>query len=140
MVLGRPHLARLLLKNGIVSTFEEAFRKFIGNNSPCYKRKKEYGVSETIEMIHDRNGLAVIAHPETSQITHIVDRFIQLGIDGIEVFNSIRNRDKEYLTNICLENGLLITGGSDYHGSDEYNKRGLLKQYADKFLEKWREL
>lgn len=139
-VLGRPHIARAMVNMGLAGSFDEVFRKYIGNNAPCYVRKKEYTVEETVQLIHENRGIAVIAHPDISGITHILDDIIECGIDGIEVFNNNAAGKRKNLIEFARKNSMIITGGSDYHGNEDYMPQGLLKHYAEDFMTQWRKL
>ncbi len=60
---GRPHIALAMMKRGYVSSVQEAFNLYLGENKPCYAKGKMFTVQETIEMIHKANGVAIIAPP-----------------------------------------------------------------------------
>lgn len=139
-VLGRPHIARAMVNLGLEGNFETVFRKYIGSHASCYVRKKEYSVEDTVRLIHRYNGLAVIAHPDISGITHMLEDIVQCGVDGIEVFNNNTASCRKRLVKFALQNNMIITGGSDYHGNESYIPQGLLRHHAEDFMEKWRQL
>lgn len=74
-------------------------------------------VKDVIEEVHNAGGIAVLAHPVLYDNFDEIDKYIELGLDGIEVWHpSANDEDMERLGNICKENKLLLTGGSDFHG------------------------
>ena len=121
--IGRPHIARMLLKNGVVQSVGEAFQKYIGRNGPAYVPKKKFNLSEAITLIHRADGLAIVAHPislgaeSPAQILSRLDELLAYGIDGLEAYYSGHS---EQLTQVLLEyarqHGLAVSGGSDFHG------------------------
>lgn len=74
-------------------------------------------VNDVIEEVHNAGGIAVLAHPLTFNNFDEIDKYIELGLDGIEVwYPSATDADIEKLSKICKKNKLLMTGGSDFHG------------------------
>jgi len=61
--VGRPHIARQIIKQGFAQSIEEVFYKYIGDGAACYVPKFAFKISDTVELIHKSKGLAVIAHP-----------------------------------------------------------------------------
>ncbi len=137
-VLGRPHIARLMLKKSYVKTFNEAFIKYIGDKSECNIEKRNFSIKETIDLIKELDGIAILAHPGLSDLMDDLDEFLHNGIDGIEVYNSDDVMEVEVLKQYCLKNKILVTGGSDFHGNENYKKRGIQEHYMNEFLNKWR--
>lgn len=74
-------------------------------------------VNDVIEEVHNAGGIAVLAHPSTFDNFDEIDKYIELGLDGIEVwYPTVTDEDIEKLSKICKKNKLLMTGGSDFHG------------------------
>jgi predicted metal-dependent phosphoesterase TrpH len=116
--VGRPHIAQAMVKKGYVRTPMEAFRKYIGEGKPCYVSGKKCRVEEGIEIIHQAQGKAVIAHPHLADNESIVQKVLQMPFDGIEVHYSLFPKKKnERWAAIAREKKWLATGGSDFHGS-----------------------
>jgi len=117
--IGRPHIARALMERGYVKSVEEAFRRYL---VPCNVPKRYWPMDDAIAEIRRIGGLAVLAHPTTVSSDHqelrrIVTELSGMGLDGIEVYNNLAlPDDMEFLRRRAVELGLLITGGSDYHG------------------------
>ena len=115
--VGRPHLADALLKEEFVHTYEEAFARYLGYHAPAYVPKGFLTPREGIDLIHLVRGVAVLAHPGTSRAQHAIYDFLQLGLDGIEVYYSKHDRETtQHYINQAKKLGLIYTGGSDCHG------------------------
>jgi len=111
-VIARPHIARVISeKYGY--EYREVFDKFLNDDSPAYVEIERLDTKDAIDMLHRNNAIAVLAHPLYLKNNDIND-IIKLGIDGIEVY--YEEQDEEYYHQLAIENNLLITGGSDYHG------------------------
>lgn len=119
---GRPHIARLLIKKGVVDNFDAAFRQYLGRHKPAWESRFSYSAAETIDMIHRAGGLAVLAHPgqldPEMRIQSLLIRELTLrGLDGLELYYPSHTRKtKKRLKAIAAEHNLLVTGGSDFHG------------------------
>ncbi len=127
--LGRPHLAREMVEQGCVSSMEEAFTKYLGDQCPAYVEKFKISVKEAIDMIHESGGIAVLAHPGLlKKMDDVINLSITNGIDGIEVFHPKNPKYVEKkLYEIAFKNNLAITGGTDFHGDPESS------HYIDQF-------
>ena len=128
--LGRPHIADALVKNGVVSSRDEAFAELLHNNSPYYVSHLAPTPEDAISMIRKAGGVAVIAHPFASlrgNVLSVAD-FMPLkkaGLNGIEVNHRDHNNDERIaLAKIADELDLVITGASDYHGTGKLNSLG----------------
>jgi predicted metal-dependent phosphoesterase TrpH len=122
-VVGRPHFARLMVQNGHVSTIQEAFDRFLKKGAPAYVEKTRLSPDESIRLIHAAGGVAVLAHPyqlklEYGEEDKLVAHLAQLGLDGLEAIYSRHSKaDRARYAEMASRHGLLITGGSDYHGT-----------------------
>ena len=128
--LGRPHIADALVKNGVVSSRDEAFTELLHNNSPYYVAHLAPTPEDAISMIRSAGGVAVIAHPFASHRGQVLSAsdFLPLknaGLNGIEVNHRDHNNDERTaLANIARELDLVVTGASDYHGTGKLNSLG----------------
>ncbi|MGE4560805.1 MAG: PHP domain-containing protein [Desulfobulbus sp.] len=119
---GRPHFARYLMEQGVVESFDEAFRRFLGRDKPAWARRFSYPAEEAIAMIHRCGGVAVLAHPgqldpEMRVQPAVIRELVLRGLDGLEVHYPTHSRKmKKKLRALAAEHHLLVTGGSDYHG------------------------
>jgi len=125
--LGRPHVARALLRKGYVSSFSEAFDQYLAQGSPAYVPTRRLSPAEAIVMIHDAGGLAVWAHPSMESLEENAARFASMGLDGIECYRpQVMSPQRRSLESVARRHGLLRSGGSDWHGA--WN--GLLGTFA----------
>lgn len=115
--MGRPHIAEALLECGYVHNRNEAFYRYLGYHSPYYVPKKEIDPQKIIKKIKEWDGISVIAHPGMIGNVELVYRLIRDGILGIEIWHPEHTRKQVYdFYEIAMKHGLLITGGSDFHG------------------------
>ena len=115
--VGRPHLAKVLLAKGYVKDMEEAFQDYLTKGAPAYVKRTKNSTAETIAAIHRCGGISVIAHPGLLEDPGLVDSLIQEGAMGIEVLcHEHDSAAVERYSDMADRNGLLKTGGSDYHG------------------------
>ena len=115
--LGRPHLARALVERGLVSTVQEAFDRYLADEGEGYIPLDRLTADRAIELIHDSGGVAIIAHPKRLRAPEHLFELIDAGVDGIEVVHPTADaEDEARYSSIARERGLLITGGSDFHG------------------------
>lgn len=120
LIPGRPHLASLMVKYGYVLSVPEAFDSYLKGVKTETSHREDAKV--VIETIHNAGGVAIWAHPKKVEKKYNIDlevlipRLIEIGLDGIEIGNSLHSLDdyKRYL-NIAKKYNLLISAGSDYH-------------------------
>jgi len=114
---GRPHVARALVKAGFVGTLDEAFERFLKKNRPAWVPKARVSSQMAIELIHQANGLAVMAHPGLNRTDEVIPDLVEAGLDGIECFHTKHSTAvSEHYLEIADKYNLLVTGGSDCHG------------------------
>ncbi|MEW5796488.1 MAG: PHP domain-containing protein [Candidatus Zixiibacteriota bacterium] len=119
--IGRPHIAEALVKNGLASSIEETFRKYIGNNCPAYIPKSMIRPPEAIALIHRAGGVAVLAHPYINDMHRHVPSLVRLGLDGLEIHHYSHDKQQvQELKRLAQKHGLLLSGGSDFHGRQEH--------------------
>ena len=121
--IGRPIIARYLMKHGYVSSVKEAFSKYIGKGKPCYVDREKPELKEVIDLIHQSKGIAVMAHPvqydklSMEEIDRLIASLVEIGLDGIEVYYSKNTPDiTAHYKALAERYHLIATGGSDYHG------------------------
>ena len=115
--IGRPHIARALVKHGYVNNVQEAFSKYLNRGKPAYVERHTLDIKEAISLIHSSNGLAILAHPGVLKDREIIRYCINMGIDGLEAIHSKHNNnDVKNILEIGKKYDLIITGGSDCHG------------------------
>lgn len=130
---GRPHLAKVMVRYGFVSSMDEAFSKYLAYGRPAYVDRPRPSIGEGIQTIMKAKGIPVIAHPLTIDVPldQMFTKLTELGIQGIEYYypyeyvtgrsqewySTLENQRKQ-LKRLAAQNNLILTGGSDYHGSD----------------------
>jgi 3',5'-nucleoside bisphosphate phosphatase len=120
--VGRPHIARALMDKHVVSSAKEAFDRFLADGKPAYVPRDLPSPAEAIQWITAAGGLAVLAHPTWVKLAdrsliELVRELKAAGLDGVEVYYSTHaaRQTREYLS-LAQQLGLLVTGGSDFHG------------------------
>lgn len=116
---GRPHVAKALLNKGIVSSIKEAFVRFLDFRGPAYVNHMKISPKDAINIIRQAKGLSVYAHPGASNCDEIIVDLVASGLAGIEVFYPTHSYEqlKRY-KNFANKYNLVMTGGSDFHGSE----------------------
>jgi predicted metal-dependent phosphoesterase TrpH len=117
-LIGRPHIAQLMVEKGYVTSIAQAFQLYIGDDKPCFYRGESISTEETIGVIHRAGGKAFLAHPHLLTHTSKIKELIKLPFDGIECYYGKFSKDQEKRwIKLAQEKGLLISGGSDFHGA-----------------------
>jgi predicted metal-dependent phosphoesterase TrpH len=125
--IGRPHVAMSLLEAGHVSNWEEAFERWIGRGGPAYVERFKLVPEEAIQMVRQSGGLPVLAHPyiygrngrkrRDMDLKHWLPRLQRAGLAGLEVYYpNYPCRVRRQLLALATRQGLVVTGGSDFHG------------------------
>lgn len=120
--LGRPHVAAVLVNKGYVASHKEAFIRYLGNHALGSIKNFYASHTEVIDIVRNAGGATVLAHPNMLYSSDEIEEWISDGLDGLEVVHPSHDyeQQKEY-QKIAEQHNLLITGGSDYHGSgDQY--------------------
>jgi len=116
---GRPHVARALIKKGIVSNFKEAFIRYLDFRAPAYVGHYKLSPIEAVELITKAGGIAVFAHPSISNCDEIIPDLMAAGLKGIEVFYPGYEKGAgERYKALARKYGLIMTGGTDFHGEN----------------------
>jgi predicted metal-dependent phosphoesterase TrpH len=115
--IGRPQVARAMVDAGHVATTREAFDKWLGRDQPAFVPRSGSSPETVIATIHRAAGLASLAHPGRTLIDERISALRDAGLDALEAYHS----DHDAATaaryrRMADELGLLMTGGSDYHG------------------------
>jgi predicted metal-dependent phosphoesterase TrpH len=114
---GRPHVARAMVKEGLISSLDQAFEKYLKKGRPAWVPKTKMSALESVELIHQAGGLAVMAHPGLNRTDEIIPALVEAGLDGIECFHTKHSTAMaERYLEIAEKYHLLVTGGSDCHG------------------------
>ena len=118
--LGRPHLARAMVDAGYVNTIAEAFDLYIGNAHSAYIPTGLLGPREAIGLIERAGGIPIWAHPPKRYLYEFLPALRASGLRGLEVYRPRTTRARVLqLERTAREMGLLVSGGSDWHGPEQ---------------------
>lgn len=121
--IGRPHIAKALIKKGFVRDFEEAFSRYLGKGKPAYVEKDRMTSMDAIGEILRFGGLPILAHPFTLNLSKnaykaFIGDLARQGLKGIEIFYPEHTKaQRKFYAEIAQSFGLIATGGTDYHGT-----------------------
>ena len=117
---GRPHVARALVQAGLCGSLDEAFERFLKKNRPAWVPKFKMSAAHAVALLHQAGGVAVMAHPGLNRCDEIIPAIVEAGLDGIECFHTKHSTATvERYLEIADRFHLLVTGGSDCHGSSK---------------------
>jgi predicted metal-dependent phosphoesterase TrpH len=123
--LGRPHVGKALVRLGIASDIEHAFRAFLRRGTPGYVPSTHITPHEAIDVILKSGGIAVLAHPGRLKDYGIIPELVDRGLQGLEVFYPTHEpMQVQYFRDQASRYGLIMTGGSDFHDI-RYHRRGV---------------
>jgi predicted metal-dependent phosphoesterase TrpH len=116
--LGRPHLARVLVDCGHAQSIKDAFDRFLATGAPFWVDRRRLPLGEAVQLVHDAQGTASIAHPGANGISRQELKTIaDLGIDGVEAWHPEHPPNQaEAFVRWAEEMGMVVTAGSDFHG------------------------
>ena len=127
-VVGRPHIAAALIRRGFATDRTDVFRRFLGRGAPAYAERYRLAPEEALSLVAGAGGVVSLAHPASTgynpaELRRFVGRLAEQGLAGIECLYTgyLPNQVEEYV-GLAREFGLLVTGGTDYHGD---NKPGI---------------
>ncbi|HEX4794570.1 MAG TPA: PHP domain-containing protein [Humisphaera sp.] len=150
LVVGRPHIAAILMRKGYVSSIKQAFDKYLAPGGLAYFDKERLTPRQALEMIRESGGLPVLAHPvqlrteNDAQLDRIVKDLLDLGLAGLEVIHSDHDAALvEKYSALADRYKLLKTGGSDFHGMNKKdidlgtaNGRRIPREFFDRLIER----
>lgn len=124
--VGRSHIAQLLKAEGYVSTIQEAFDRYLGENKLAYVPSKRISPLMAVQAIKESGGMAVIAHPlqlyNSKKLIPLIEGLLPYGLDGLEVYYPTHSKEQTAtFEKIAKKYNLFATGGSDYHGINKNN-------------------
>lgn len=144
--IGRPHIAKLMVKRGYINEMKDAFTdQYIGNGGKAYVKKYKLSPKEAIDLILKTGGIPVLAHPVfinhgEAMDKHDIKELKDNGLLGLEVYHSKHHdQTKKHYKKIALELDLLITGGSDFHGDNSPGVNLGDIRLSDRYVEKLKE-
>jgi len=122
-ITGRPHIARVLMSKGYVKTMDEAFDKYLSKDGLAYFKRFELQPIDGIKAIKNAGGIPVIAHPvflrkSYDDMDKLLKELKEYGLAGIEaIYSENSKEDTGNLLRLAIKHQLLVTGGSDFHGT-----------------------
>lgn len=118
--VGRPHVARAIVRHGSAIDLGDAFDRFLGRGRPAFVEKTLPAFRAIAELVHQTGGLVSVAHLKERGTRAFIERLKGEGLDAVETRHPSHDPDlRARLTDIALKLGLLRTGGSDWHGDPE---------------------
>jgi predicted metal-dependent phosphoesterase TrpH len=121
---GRPHLATALIDHGYVADMNTAFKDYL---IPCNVPKYYMPADEAVALIRQARGLSAVAHPrlittDRARLRQVILELRGFGLDGVEAYHNDHGaEDRLYFIRLANQLGMIITGGSDYHGFKTQN-------------------
>jgi len=129
--IGRPHIAMKLYNEKYVSSYSDAFFRYLGDDKPAYVKKPNPEIKDVIKIISETGGLSFLAHPGKNLREELLQDIINSGIDGIETIHPSHNElDTEFFNSVASDHFLLTSGGSDFHGGLKNDDRNFGKYYV----------
>jgi predicted metal-dependent phosphoesterase TrpH len=122
--IGRPHIAQAMMRKGYVNSIEEAFRRYLAGEEFRKVRRPKLSAEEAIFAIRKAGGVAVLAHPHSlklsgEELVAAIGALKEIGLSGLECFyGNYFPSDVALYKDIAEKLGLIVTGGSDFHGSN----------------------
>lgn len=126
-VITRAHFARHLFEHGYVKTMNEAFERYLGEHCPYYVPREYITPKDAISLIRQAGGIPVLAHPllykfSMKELEELLLQLKDFGLVGIEtIYSANCGSDDAMIRDLAKRYDLLMTGGSDYHGSNKPN-------------------
>jgi 3',5'-nucleoside bisphosphate phosphatase len=124
--VGRPHMARALMKKGYVTSIQDAFDRYLADGKPLHVPKVKLAPEEAIGLVHEAGGVAVLAHPKyleydtEEELAAELARLKKAGLDGLECYYSQHSEaETERYVRLAARFGLLCSAGSDFHGASK---------------------
>ena len=118
--VGRPHIARAMIRGGTARDFRDAFDRYLGAGRPAFVPKERLEIREAISITHEAGGLAIWAHPGPDCRRARLEPLVAMELDGVEIRHPSHSvEDINRLTALSEFFGLVPSGGSDWHGSAE---------------------
>ncbi len=117
--VGRLHVAQEMVERGCCRSIRDVFEQYISVGRPGYVPKQEMAPAETIELIRSAGGCSVLCHPGLLEgLECYLDGLVDEGLDALEVHYPRHSaEDEKRLLDLCNSYGLLVSGGSDFHGA-----------------------
>lgn len=122
-ILTRAHFAKHMLNYGYVKSIKQAFDQYLSDSKPYYVPREYISPEKAIAHIREANGIPILAHPllyhlSEKELKALIGILKEMGLMGLEaIYSSNINNEESYVRGLASSYGLLISGGSDFHGS-----------------------
>lgn len=126
-VITRAHFANYLIKHGHAKNSQEAFTRYLGYDAPCFVPREYIQPERAVSLILQAGGLPVLAHPllyklPPAELEALLKQLSGVGLKGLEVYYSSNTGfDEQICFSLANRFGLLMTGGTDFHGANKPN-------------------
>ena len=124
-VITRANIARFLYEHGQIKSVREAFDRYIGDHCKCYVGRLKVSSSDAVRLIKRAGGIAILAHPllyglSSTNLQKLIEELKEAGLDGLEaIYSTYTTGEEQQMKRLANKNGLLISGGSDFHGTNK---------------------
>jgi 3',5'-nucleoside bisphosphate phosphatase len=128
--VGRPHIARALVRAGVIGSVDEAFARLLHPSSPYYVPKADLEVLAAVRLVRAAGGVPVFAHPLATRRgrtvpDEVIADMVAAGLAGLEADHPDQEpAERDHLRSLAASLGLFVTGSSDYHGTNKVVKLG----------------
>ena len=114
---GRPHVAQAMVQRGYVKSVREAFDRYLHANGPANVPRRRLTPADAVRVIRRAGGVPVFAHPGLADRDALIPELVEAGLMGIEaIYAEHSAAQTAHYTELARVHGLIVTGGSDYHG------------------------
>lgn len=122
-IIGRPHFAAALAEKGFAENVADGFKKYLNKGGRYYRKRQYIPMDLAFDTLEKCGAKAVLAHPlqyrfSNDELLELTDLLVEKGLVGMEcIYSLYSGEESRYLMEIAESHGLLVTGGSDFHGS-----------------------
>ncbi len=144
-VITRGNYARHLYEIGAAKSPDEAFNRYLRRGKEAYAATQWRDIADAVKIIHESGGCAVLAHPRRYEMTNtklreLIAYFKSAGGDAMETASCQQKpSERDYLCNLCLQNDLLASAGSDFHQEGQFRELGYNLVIPDKAKPVWKD-
>jgi 3',5'-nucleoside bisphosphate phosphatase len=115
--VGRSHIARALVASGDAESVSDAFQRLLGRQRPFYVPKASSAPEKVVARVRKLGAVPVLAHPGVTGVDGLIPGLVEAGLLGIEAYHADHTpKQREHYARLASSLGLLVTGGSDFHG------------------------
>ncbi len=124
-VITRAHYAQWMLSHGCIKSMNEAFERYVGDHAPCYVPREKITPAQAVELILEAGGIPVLAHPtlyhmSTARLEKLLVELKAAGLLAMEcIYSTFSTAEEREMRTLAAKHGLLISGGSDFHGENK---------------------